>query len=146
MKKILGALALSLALVLAPIHAAKDETTAVVRERKTAAVKRKIAEKKAAARKKAQERRMAEERAEERKAQARKDAKTRAKQVEKEPARGQRKPAKGPYRTTTVHSNYNDKVVGRTEEGRDIYEGPRGGHYYLTESGNKEYVKTMYAR
>jgi colicin import membrane protein len=144
MKKLLGALALSLALVIAPMHAATEITT-VVKERKTAAAKRKIAEKKAAARKKAQERRMAEERAEERKAKARKDAKTRTKHVEKEPARAQRKPAKGPYRTTIVH-NTDDKVVGHTEEGREIYEGPRGGHYYLTESGNKEYVKTMYAR
>ncbi len=33
-----------------------------------------------------------------------------------------------------------DKATGRTHDGRTIYEGPRGGHYYYTASGNKEYV------
>jgi colicin import membrane protein len=34
----------------------------------------------------------------------------------------------------------NDKAVGKDVEGRTIYEGPRGGRYYLNSSGNKVYV------
>ncbi|WP_051347822.1 hypothetical protein [Asinibacterium sp. OR53] len=34
-----------------------------------------------------------------------------------------------------------DKVVGTDAKGRTIYEGPRGGHYYINKNGNKEYVK-----
>jgi len=34
-----------------------------------------------------------------------------------------------------------DKVVGTDSKGRTIYEGPRGGHYYINKNGNKEYVK-----
>jgi len=34
-----------------------------------------------------------------------------------------------------------DKVVGTDAKGRTIYEGPRGGHYYINSKGNKEYVK-----
>jgi len=33
------------------------------------------------------------------------------------------------------------KIVGKTSKGQNIYEGPRGGHFYYTESGNKVYVK-----
>jgi len=33
------------------------------------------------------------------------------------------------------------KIVGQTKKGQNIYEGPRGGHFYYTESGNKVYVK-----
>lgn len=33
-----------------------------------------------------------------------------------------------------------DPVVGRTKDGKPVYEGERGGFYYLTESGNKSYV------
>ncbi len=34
-----------------------------------------------------------------------------------------------------------DKAVGKDEKGRTIYQGPKGGKYYLTASGNKVYVK-----
>lgn len=34
-----------------------------------------------------------------------------------------------------------DKVVGKDEKGRTIYEGPKGGRYYLNDSGNKQYIK-----
>lgn len=34
-----------------------------------------------------------------------------------------------------------DKAVGTDAKGRTIYEGPRGGRYVLTASGNKEYIK-----
>lgn len=33
-----------------------------------------------------------------------------------------------------------DRVVGRREDGRAIYEGPRGGRYYINDSGNKVYL------
>jgi type IV secretory pathway VirB10-like protein len=34
-----------------------------------------------------------------------------------------------------------DKVIGTDAKGRTIYQGPRGGKYYVDKSGNKEYVK-----
>jgi hypothetical protein len=34
-----------------------------------------------------------------------------------------------------------DPVVGKTRDGKPVYEGARGGFYYLTESGNKSYVQ-----
>ena len=34
-----------------------------------------------------------------------------------------------------------DKVIGTDAKGRTIYQGPRGGKYYIDKSGNKEYVK-----
>ena len=33
-----------------------------------------------------------------------------------------------------------DPVVGKTKDCKPVYEGERGGFYYLTESGNKSYV------
>ena len=33
------------------------------------------------------------------------------------------------------------KIVDHTKDGRPIYEGPRGGHFYYSANGNKEYVK-----
>ncbi|MDQ2719491.1 MAG: hypothetical protein M3Z26_07000 [Bacteroidota bacterium] len=43
----------------------------------------------------------------------------------------------------TGHSSANntDKVVSTDAKGRTIYEGSRGGHYYITKNGNKEYIK-----
>ena len=35
----------------------------------------------------------------------------------------------------------NDKQVGKDKEGRMIFEGSRGGKYYLTASGAKSYIK-----
>ncbi|MEP7079566.1 MAG: hypothetical protein ABI784_02505, partial [Ginsengibacter sp.] len=34
-----------------------------------------------------------------------------------------------------------DKVISTDAAGRTIYQGPRGGKYYITKNGNKEYVK-----
>lgn len=34
-----------------------------------------------------------------------------------------------------------DKVIGKTKDGKIIYEGPRGGRYYLSAKGTKVYVK-----
>ena len=34
-----------------------------------------------------------------------------------------------------------DKAIGKDEKGRTIYEGPRGGHYYINANGNKTYIK-----
>ena len=33
-----------------------------------------------------------------------------------------------------------DKVIGKDDKGRTIYEGPRGGKYYINASGNKTYI------
>jgi colicin import membrane protein len=33
-----------------------------------------------------------------------------------------------------------DEIVGKTADGKPVYAGSRGGHYYLTASGNKTYV------
>ncbi|RTL49970.1 MAG: hypothetical protein EKK39_09995 [Sphingobacteriales bacterium] len=35
----------------------------------------------------------------------------------------------------------NDKVIGKDDKGRTIYEGKRGGHYYINSNGNKTYIK-----
>lgn len=34
-----------------------------------------------------------------------------------------------------------DKEIGTDSKGRTLYQGPRGGKYYLTANGHKEYVK-----
>lgn len=34
-----------------------------------------------------------------------------------------------------------DEVVGKTKDGRTVFAGTRGGHYYLTDSGNRVYVQ-----
>jgi len=34
-----------------------------------------------------------------------------------------------------------DKVVGKTKDGKIIYEGPRGGRYYISAKGHKTYIK-----
>ncbi len=38
-------------------------------------------------------------------------------------------------------TNNSGKVIGQDNKGRTIYEGPRGGHYYINGKGHKEYVK-----
>ena len=37
--------------------------------------------------------------------------------------------------------NAADPVVGTDAKGRTIYEGKRGGRYYVNANGNKEYIK-----
>jgi colicin import membrane protein len=34
-----------------------------------------------------------------------------------------------------------DKAIGTDAKGRTIYQGPKGGKYYIDKNGNKEYVK-----
>ena len=34
-----------------------------------------------------------------------------------------------------------DPVVGKTKDGKPVYEGAKGGFYYVTGSGNRAYVK-----
>jgi colicin import membrane protein len=34
-----------------------------------------------------------------------------------------------------------DPAVGKTADGKTVYEGSKGGHYFLTEKGEKSYVK-----
>lgn len=41
--------------------------------------------------------------------------------------------------TTTVKTA--DKVLTTDAKGRTIYQGPRGGKYYIDKNGNKEYIK-----
>ena len=38
-------------------------------------------------------------------------------------------------------SNDKNPVIGKTNSGSDIYQGPRGGHYHYSKSGNKIYEK-----
>jgi Flp pilus assembly protein TadD len=38
-------------------------------------------------------------------------------------------------------SKENDPAVGKTQSGKIVFEGDRGGHYYLTETGNRVYVQ-----
>ena len=34
-----------------------------------------------------------------------------------------------------------DKIFGKDDKGRTIYEGARGGRYYINSNGNRTYVK-----
>jgi len=34
-----------------------------------------------------------------------------------------------------------DPAVGKTADGKTVYEGSKGGHYYLSDKGDKVYVK-----
>jgi colicin import membrane protein len=43
--------------------------------------------------------------------------------------------------TTTATTKVADKVIETDAKGRTIYQGPRGGKYYINKNGNKEYVK-----
>ena len=42
---------------------------------------------------------------------------------------------------TKSDAKNDDKQVGKDKEGRMIFEGPRGGKYYINASGAKTYVK-----
>lgn len=58
------------------------------------------------------------------------------------PAKPMAKPAKSftkPAPSTAAAGN--DKVIGKDDKGRTIYEGKRGGHYYINSNGNKTYIK-----
>lgn len=49
-------------------------------------------------------------------------------------------PAAKTAATQAVNTS-SDKAIGTDAKGRTIYEGPRGGHYVLSASGKKEYIK-----
>ncbi len=34
-----------------------------------------------------------------------------------------------------------NKIIGKTRDGKIIYEGPRGGRYYMSDKGRKVYIK-----
>jgi colicin import membrane protein len=42
---------------------------------------------------------------------------------------------------TVTTTTTKDKEVGKDAQGRTLYEGPKGGRYYLTKDGKKVYVK-----
>ncbi|MCU0447153.1 MAG: hypothetical protein MUE85_19835 [Microscillaceae bacterium] len=72
---------------------------------------------------------------------------TKAKTTTKKPSTNAVKKTNNPPKktTTTVTNKANpdkdDKVVGKDAKGRTIYQGPRGGRYYINSKGNKEYIK-----
>ena len=41
---------------------------------------------------------------------------------------------------STTATTSTDKVVGKDASGRTLYEGSKGGKYYMNKSGNKEYI------
>ena len=58
-------------------------------------------------------------------------------------------PAAKASKSTPAQANVNtqkkvagaDKNIGKDDKGRTIYEGPRGGRYYINSNGNKSYIK-----
>jgi len=44
-------------------------------------------------------------------------------------------------KSSTTPENDTNPVVGYTRGGQAIHEGPRGGHYHYSKSGNKVYEK-----
>ena len=42
--------------------------------------------------------------------------------------------------STTINSKVPDKAISTDAKGRTIYEGPRGGRYYIDKNGKKEYL------
>ena len=44
-------------------------------------------------------------------------------------------------KATEKASAGDDKISGKDDKGRTIYEGPRGGRYYINTNGNKTYIK-----
>jgi len=61
-------------------------------------------------------------------------------------ATAQKKAAKGKTTTAATKddkggSKSADPAVGKTTDGKTVYEGSKGGHYYLSDKGDKVYVK-----
>ena len=50
-------------------------------------------------------------------------------------------PTVQPVVSPTPNVKVADKAVGTDAKGRTIYEGLRGGKYYINQKGNKEYIK-----
>lgn len=45
------------------------------------------------------------------------------------------------HKAPVQHTVGEDRVIGKRPDGREIFEGPRGGQYYVNENGNKVYIK-----
>ena len=61
-------------------------------------------------------------------------------------ATAQKKAAKGKTAATAAKDDKGtaksaDPAVGKTTDGKTVYEGSKGGHYYLSDKGDKVYVK-----
>jgi len=56
----------------------------------------------------------------------------------RQPAKSTKAPPASKY---NAQKPTNDPVVGKTRNGKRVYEGARGGFYYLTEGGNRAYVR-----
>lgn len=69
-----------------------------------------------------------------------KDKKVQSRQVAEEKADRKAKEKKAEA-GEKEQSKSEDPVVGKTKDGKPVYEGARGGFYYLTEGKNKAYVK-----
>ncbi|HVT84194.1 MAG TPA: hypothetical protein VHD35_03285 [Chitinophagaceae bacterium] len=96
-------------------------------------------EAKKAAAEKAKQEKEAKKVAEE-KAKKEEDAKkTAAEKTKKESEAKAKSTAKTSIQKANV-ANTPDKIVGKDSKGRTIYEGPRGGRYYINASGTKEYI------
>jgi colicin import membrane protein len=44
-------------------------------------------------------------------------------------------------KSTSKEKASDDPAVGKTADGKTVYEGAKGGHYFLTDKGEKSYVK-----
>ena len=42
---------------------------------------------------------------------------------------------------SSINTSYQEKTPSLGADGKTIYEGPRGGHFYYNDNGNKVYVK-----
>ncbi len=60
-------------------------------------------------------------------------------QVKKEKIKGEVK--KEETKKSEIKNESKDEVAGKTEDGKMVYVGPKGGFYYLTSGGNKSYIK-----
>ena len=60
-------------------------------------------------------------------------------QQKKAPPKKAGTPAQGVKKATAVEER--EPVVGRTPSGAPVYEGNRGGHYYYTSRGTRQYLK-----
>ncbi|MBL7997191.1 MAG: hypothetical protein JNL32_01005 [Candidatus Kapabacteria bacterium] len=71
-----------------------------------------------------------------------KEAKKEMKEAKKEGDKADMKEAKKDMKEAKSDmKDAKDKVVGKTADGKEIYEGPRGGRYTLSASGKKQYIK-----
>lgn len=60
-------------------------------------------------------------------------------QVKKEKTKNEVK--KEEIKKLEIKKGPKDEIAGKTEDGKIVYAGPKGGFYYLTSGGNKSYIK-----